>query len=210
MKKKTFAVVGLGVFGEAVALEMENLGAEVIAIDKNQEKVNQIADYVTVATAIDVRDEGKLRDIGISNVDGMVVAIAGDTDASVMATIVAKDEGVPYVFAKALDDMHCKILKRVGADEVQIPERLSGVRIARNMVNDNIKDFVELSSKFHMVELKPKREWIGKSLEQLNLRRKLQINVVAIRRDGELYINIDPTAPIKEEDTLMIIASNNK
>ena len=136
MRKKTFAVIGLGRFGMAVAMELESLGAEVMALDNDQDKVDKIADYVTVATMVDVREEEQLLHTGLGNVDAVVVAIANDTDASVMATLIAKEEGVPYVFAKAKDAMHMKILKKVGADEVMIPENTAGIRLARKLIEE--------------------------------------------------------------------------
>lgn len=208
MSKKSYMVIGIGRFGEAVAMEMEHLGAEVIALDCDEDKINRIADYVTLASVVDVREENQLKNMGLSNVDGVVVAIAEDVDASVMATIIAKEAGVPYVFAKAKDAIHKRILEKVGADEVMIPEKSSGCRIARNIVNENVKDFVELSKQFQLVEILPKKEWIGKSIRQLDLRKKMQLNIVAIRDGEELSINVDPDVILDENITLLVIVDH--
>lgn len=133
--KKSYIVVGIGSFGRAVALELEQNGVEVIVVDKNEEKVNKLADYVTMAAAVDVRDETQLAKLGIDKVDGMVIGITSDTDASMIATIVGKEAGVPFIFAKARDDLHKKMLKLAGADEVTVPERIEGVRLARKIKN---------------------------------------------------------------------------
>lgn len=204
---KSFMVVGIGRFGRAVALELEQNDVEVIAVDSNEEKVNEIADYVTMAAAVDVRDETKLIKLGIDKVDGMIICITSDTDASAVAAIAGKEAGVPYIFAKAKDELHKKILQRVGADEVMVPEWISGIRLARNLVYENLKDVIEFSNTFQMLEIIPEEEWIGKSLGELHLRQKLQLNVVAIRKNGEFVLQFDPAVPLKKEETLLVIKS---
>lgn len=205
--KKSFMVVGIGRFGRSVALELEQNGVEVIAVDSNEEKVNEIADYVTMAAAVDVRDESKLKKLGIERLDGMIICITSDTDASTVAAIAGREAGVPYIFAKAKDELHKKILQRVGADEVMIPEWISGIRLARNLVYENLKDVIEFSNTFQMLEIIPEEKWVGKSLRELHLRQKLRLNVVAIRKSGEFVLQFDPAAPLKREETLLVIKS---
>lgn len=204
---KSFMVVGIGRFGRAVALELERNGAQVIAVDKNEEKVNQIADYVTMAAAVDVRDETKLSKLGMAHVDGMIICITSDIDASAIAAVLGREAGVPYIFAKAKDELHKKILERVGADEVMIPEWISGIRLAGNLIHENLRDVIEFSNTFQMMEIIPLKEWIGKSLGELRLRQKLKINVVAIRKNGELALQFDPAVPLKEGENLLVIKS---
>ena len=205
MAKKTFMVVGLGLFGEAIALELERLGMQVIGVDKCQERVDHVADYLTMAVCIDVCNDDQFRNLDLARVDGMVIAMAEDTDASVMATIIAKEEGVPYVYAKARDGLHMKILKRVGADEAEVPERASGIHLARKMANDNLRNFVELSTRFRLVETSPKEEWVGKSLKDLNLRKKYNINVIGYHRGDHWSIQIDPDKPLEKDMNLLVI-----
>lgn len=204
---KSFMVVGIGRFGRAVALELERNGAQVIAVDKNEEKVNQIADYVTMAAAVDVRDETKLSKLGMDKVDGMIICMTSDTDASAIATVAGREAGVPYIFAKAKDELHKKILERLGADEVMIPEWISGIRLAGNLIHENLKDVIEFSNTFQMMEIIPQKEWVGKSLGELRLRQKLKINVVAIRKNGELVLQFDPAVPLKAGENLLVIKS---
>lgn len=204
---KSFMVIGIGRFGRAVALELEQSGVEVIAIDKNEEKVNRIADYVTMAAAVDVRDEGKLSKLGIANVDGIIICITADTDASAIAVMAGREAEVPYIFAKAKDELHQKMLKKLGADEVMVPECISGIRLARNLIYDNLKDVIEFSNRFQMLEIIPEREWIGKTLKELNIRQKMKMNVVAIRKNGEFVLQFDPAVPLKKEETLLVIKS---
>lgn len=204
---KSFMVIGIGRFGRAVALELERSGVEVVAIDKNEEKINGIADYVTMAAAVDVRDEDKLLKLGIGKMDGIILCITSDTDASAIAVMAGREAKVPYIFAKAKDELHKKILKELGADEVMVPEWISGIRLARNLVNDNLKDVIEFSNRFQLMELIPEKQWIGKTLQELNIRQKMKMNVVAVRKNGEFVLQFDPAVPLKEEETLLIIKS---
>ncbi len=145
-----------------------------------------------------------MQELGLSNMDGVIVAMTGSLDASIMATIMAKEEGVPYVLAKAQDEVHERILKRVGADKVIIPERESAARVARNMISGNFLDFIELSERVRMVELSVKPEWMGYSLCELDLRKKYSLNVMAIRSEGELVTNIDPEEKLTADMTLLV------
>ncbi len=204
MENKSFAVLGLGKFGRSTVEELVRAGAEVMAVDNDEEKVKRISEIAAYAMQADVRDSEAMQELGLSNMDGVVVAMTGSLDASIMATIMAKEEGVPYVLAKAQDEVHERILKRVGADKVIIPERESAARVARNMISGNFLDFIELSDRVRMVELTVKPEWAGYSLRELDLRKKYSLNVMAIRSGGELITSIDPEAKLTEEMTLLV------
>lgn len=203
--KKSFAVLGLGKFGMSVARELSRAGAEVLAVDIDREMVHEVADDVTCAMCADVRDAETLETLGLSNMDAVIVAITGDLNASVMATICSKEAGVPFVMAKAEDEIHTKILKKVGADKVIIPERESGTRTARMLLSSNIVDFIELSKNICLIEEEVKSEWIGKNLRELNLRQKHKMNVVALRKGEEVIANISPDKPLEEGMRLMVI-----
>ena len=203
--KKSFAVLGLGKFGMSVARELSRAGAEVLAVDIDKEMVNEVADEVTCAMCADVCDTDTMETLGLSNMDGVVVAITGNLNASVMATILSKEAGVPFVLAKAEDDIHTKILKKVGADKVIIPERESGIRTARHILSSNIVDFIELSRNICLIEEEVKEEWIGKNLKELNLRQKHKMNVVALRKGEEVIVNISPDKPLEKGMRLMVI-----
>ncbi len=206
MKKKSFAVLGLGKFGSGVAESLTKAGAEVLAVDNNEEIINNIAQSVTYAVRADICDVEVLRSLGVGNMDGVVVAITGSLDASVMATITAKELGVPYILAKASNALHKKILEKVGADRVIIPEKESGNRMAYQLLAKNFLDIIELSDKVSMVELAVKPEWIGKSLRSLDLRKKAGANVVAIKQKEEVVVTMDPDKPLTEDMILWVTA----
>ncbi|MCI8747538.1 MAG: TrkA family potassium uptake protein [Lachnospiraceae bacterium] len=206
---KSFAVFGLGKFGRSVATELANAGADVLAIDNDKERVHALADVVTCAVAADIRDTEAMEELGISNMDAVVVAITRSLDASILATIFAKEAGVPYVIAKSQDETHSKILKKVGADKVVRPELETGIRIARHLATGNILDFVELSETIKMLEINIKPDWAGCTLRELDLRGKEHINVIAIRKDGELIVNPDPDS-ILAPDLSMLITVEKK
>lgn len=206
MKKKSFAVLGLGKFGSGVAESLTKAGAEVLAVDTDEEIINNIAPNVTHAVCADVCDAEVLKSLGVANMDGVVVAITGSLDASVMATIIVKELGVPYILAKANDALHKKILEKVGADRVIIPEKESGNRMAYQLLAKNFLDIIDLSDKVSMVELAVKPEWIGKSLRTLDLRKKAGANVVAIKQGQEVVVTMDPDTPLTEEMVLWVTA----
>ena len=202
--QKSYAVLGLGKFGRSVAVELASAGAEVLAVDIDAEKVHDIAPYVTTAVRADVCDVDAIKSFGLSNFDGVIVAITSSLDASVLATITAKEEGVPYIFAKTSDQTHATILEKVGADKVLIPEKESGIRLARMLTVGKFKDFIELSDNVKMIEIEVKESWLGKTLRALNLRQKEKINVVCARKDGEIIANLDPDMPLSDEYTLIV------
>lgn len=205
MKKKSFAVFGLGKFGESVARELAQIGAEVLALDIDEEKVHEIAPYVTRAMKVDVCDMETMESLGLSNMDGVIISITSNLDASIMATIICKEAGVPYIMAKSGEEIHSTILKKVGADKVIIPEKESGLRVARSLISGNFKEFIELSSTIRMIEIAARADWIGKTLRELNLRKRLNINVIGIRDKNEIVMNLGPDIPIKKEYSFIVV-----
>ena len=208
MARKEFVVFGLGRFGRSVAMTLAESGCEVLAVDNNQDNVTDIADYVTHAVCMNITDAESLEDIGLRNFDGAIVAIGTNLESSVMITILAKEMGIPYVLAKAQNDLHAKILKKVGADMVVFPEKETGIRIANNLVMGNFFDAIELSSVFSMMDLDLPEDWCGHTLRSLNVRAKKKINVIGIRREGKLNINPDPDEPLQSGDVLIVIGKN--
>lgn len=210
MGKKSYAVIGLGRFGAAIAEELSRAGAEVLAVDEDEERVHELASVVTCAVKTDVCDAESMESLGLSNMDGVVVAITENLDASIMGTIIAKEAGVDYILAKARDAIHARILEKVGADKVIVPEKESGVRIARSMMSGKFLDFIELSDRIRMIEIPVKEEWIGKTLIQLNLRKAKKINVIAVRNvDDEIIVNFDPERPIKAGMSMLVTVDRN-
>lgn len=209
MAKKEFIVLGLGRFGGSVAESLSAGGCEVLAIDKDIDKVNQVADNVTRAIKADVTDIDFLRELGINNFDGVIIGIGGDLESSVLATIFAKEQGSPYILVKAKNDLHARILKKVGADVVVFPEKETGIRIANNLMMGNFFNAIELSNTCSIMEITALKEWIGHSLKQLNFRARYKVNVIAINRNGITEINWDADKVLKDGDTLITIGTNN-
>ena len=204
MINKSFAVLGLGKFGESVVRELYEAGADVLAVDRNKERLQSVADFATYAVAADIEDAEAVNALGLSNMDGGVIAVTENLNASILGTIYAKEAGVPYVAAKAKDETHIRILRKLGADMTVLPEYESGIRIARHLATGNILNFVELSANIRMVEISIRREWEGHSLLELDLRRKERINVIAIRNGDEVITNPDPRQPLEDGCSMLI------
>ena len=207
MQKKTYAVFGLGRYGIAVARELVDNGKEVIAVDNDQRIVNDAAAYLPVCKCADVSDAEVISRLGIGNIDTVIVCMASNLEASVMAVTLCKEAGVQKVIAKCGNEMHQKILLRVGADQVVFPEYESGVRLAKNLLSSGFIDMFSLSKDVSMVEIDVKEEWIGKNLIELSLRKKYSINVVAIRNGDEIITTVEPTLPLKKDMQLLVIAN---
>ena len=208
--KKTYAVFGLGRYGIAVARELVSNGMEVIAVDADEKIVNAAADELPICKCADITDPDVIRQLGISNVDVVIIAMANNLEASVMAVTLCKEIGVKTVIAKCANEMHQKILDRVGADKVVFPENESGIRLARNLLSSGFVDMVSLAKNVSMIELDMRPEWAGKNLIELNLRKKYSINVVALRREDMVSVDIDPHAPLAKDDKLIVIANTGK
>jgi len=207
---KTYAVLGLGRYGRSVAEKLVSSGAEVLAVDVDQNNVNSAIETIPVCKCADITEPEVFKRLGISNMDVVVVAMASNLESSVMAVTLCKEAGVPMVIAKCGNEMHQKILSRVGADRVVFPEKESGMHLASNLLTSGFVEMMELSEEVSMVEINVSDSWIGKSLIELNLRKKYSINVVAIRNGKEINTSIDPTLPLKKGETLIVIANTSK
>lgn len=207
---KSYAVFGLGRYGAAVATELVKSGAEVLAVDKNEKFVSAVAPFVPLCKCADVTDPDVIKQLGIANIDVVIVAMASSLEASVMAIMLCKEAGVPEVIVKCGDEMHRKIFLRVGADQVVFPEHESGIRLAKNLLSAGFVDIIELAENVSMVELDVKPEWVGKNLLELNLRKKYGINIVAIKRGNSVSTTIDPELPFESDMGLIVIANTSK
>ena len=205
--KKTYAVFGLGRYGRAVARELVENGMEVIAVDADQKIVNDAAAYLPVCKCADVTDSEVISRLGISNIDTVIVCMASNLEASVMAVTLCKEAGVKNVIAKCANEMQQKILLRVGADKVVFPENESGIRLAKNLLSSGFIDMISLSKDVSMIEIDVRDEWCGKNLIELNLRKKYGFNIVAIKKGEKVNVNINPEQPLEEETTLIVIAN---
>ena len=209
MANKQFVVIGLGRFGASVAKTLYSLGNDVLAIDKDEDLIQDISDSVTHAVQMDATDENALRTLGLRNFDVAVVTIGANIQSSVMVTLLVKELGVKYIIAKGNSDLHAKVLYKIGADRVILPEKDMGVRVAHNLVSSSILDYIELSPDYSILEIKPLKVWDNKTLNELNLRSKYGINVIAIKKGEEIDITPSANAVIDSEDTLVVIGPIN-
>lgn len=209
---RSFAVLGMGRFGMAVAQALYEAGNDVLVADKDSELLDQLSSKITFAVCADLSDEKAVSELGLENMDGVIVAMGMDLEASILCVMIAKESGVPYIVAKARNPRMGEILKKVGAHKIVYPEDESGKRTAKLLSSETFLDFFDLSGKFAIVEMKPKEEWIGKNIRNLDLRRKYKINVVAIKHgDGAEFDHIiDPDVPLDESDVLLVMIEKNR
>lgn len=206
---KQIIVIGCGRFGTSVAKTLTRLGHDVMIVDNDPETVRELSEYVTSAVQMDAVDEASYKTVGIKNFDVAVVTIGSNIQASIMATVIVKDMGVPIVIAKAQNEIHGKVLRRVGADKVIYPERDMGVRVAYNIATPNILDIIEFSPDYSIIETVALDDWDGKSLKELKLSHTFGLTVIAIKT-GE-SINISPFADdvIRKGDIVVVLGNND-
>ena len=202
---KSVVVIGLGLFGSSVARQLCALGAEVLAIDTNSELVQQLSGDVTTAAVADARDLEVLRALGAQECDCAVVAIGDDLAVSVLATMNLKELGIPRIICKAHDETHRKVLEKLGADKVVIPEREVAEKLARSMTSHNVLDFIELSSDYGIVELNTPKAWVGKSLKELDVRARLGVNIIAIERNDKVSVSPRAEFELAKNDILVVL-----
>ena len=209
-KNNTYAVFGLGRYGTAVAKELIENGKEVIAVDTDQKIVNDLSAFIPVCKCADVTDPEVISRLGIGNVDTVIICMAGNLEASVMAVTLCKEAGVETVIAKCANEMHQKILLRVGADKVVFPENESGIRLAKNLLSSGFIDMISLSKDVSMIEIDVKEEWVGKNLIELDLRKKYGFNIIALKKDGNVNVTVNPEQKLDAATTLIVIANTSK
>lgn len=206
---KSFLVVGLGRFGTALAQDLCARGHEVLALDVREERVQAAADLVTRSVAADARDPEVLRALGARNFDCAVVAFAEDVGDSALITLNLKELGVPRVVSKANSAVHRKVLEKIGADKVVFPEQEMALRLARNLSDADLLNFIELSKNFSIVERRCPKPWQGKTIRTLDVRAKYQLNVMAIRKKmGELVVSPGGDYVLQGDDSLVVLGDN--
>lgn len=208
MTKKQYAVIGMGRFGSSVAQTLTNLGFDVLAIDASEQRIQEVSMFVTHAVSADCTDEDAVRALGIRNFDVVVIAIGQDIQASILTTLVLKDLGVPKIIVKAQNELHGKVLNKIGADKVVYPERDMGMRVAHHLISPNIVDFIELSDDYSILEIKAPAQMRGQNLKQLDIRARYRCNVVAIKTGSQMNIAPHPEDMITAEDVLVIVGKN--
>ena len=202
---KSFVVVGLGRFGSETAVKLSQAGCEVLAIDNSNELVQQISDSVTQAVVGDARDKGVLRALGVKDFDCAVVAIGASLADSVLATMNLKELGVPYIVCKAHDETHREVLKKLGADKVVVPEKEQAARLAKSLASRNVLDYIELSEDYGIIDVSAPKIWQDKSLIELNVRAKLGVNILAVKREGNITVSPSADFRIAQGDVLVVL-----
>ena len=205
---KSFVVIGLGRFGSEVARSLCRQGCEVLAIDISSELVQQVSEDVTQAVVGDGQDKEILRALDVKSFDCGVVAIGDNLGASVLATMNLKELGVPYVVSKASDETHKQVLAKLGADRVVIPEKENAVRLAKSLGSTNVLDYIELSEDYGIIDTPAPEKWDGKTLIELNVRAKLGVNILAIKREGSITVSPAADYKILKGDVLVVLGSN--
>lgn len=204
---KSYVVIGLGRFGAEAAKQLCKLGCEVLAMDTRNDLVQQVAGDVTHAVVGDAQDKEVLRALGVRNFECAIVAIGGALGASVLATMNLKELGVPYIVCKAHDETHRRVLEKLGADKVVIPEQENAIRLAHSLSSPNVLDYIELSNDYGIIEVPAPKSWAQHTLRELNVRAKLGVNIIAVRRDGK--INVSPPAEFRVTagDVMVVLGS---
>ncbi|MCI9606270.1 MAG: TrkA family potassium uptake protein [Oscillospiraceae bacterium] len=202
---KSFVIIGLGRFGTAIASELSALGHEVLAVDVDEERVQQVADHVTHAVTGDGRNIEVLRALGVRNFDCVVVAMGSDVGNSALITLNLKELGVKEVICKAQSHVHSRVLEKIGADRVVFPEYEMGAKLAQGLSSSNVLNFIELSEDYGILELSAPQSWQGKSLRELDVRNRHHVNVIAIRKNGELNVAPSPDLPLESGDQVVAL-----
>ena len=205
---KTYVVIGLGLFGQAIARQLCTLGAEVLAMDVRSDLVQQVANDVTYAVVGDAQDKEVLRSLGVRDMDCAVIAIGDDLAASVLITMNLQELGVPYIVSKAHDETHRRVLEKLGVNRVVIPEQENAQRLGRSLHSHNVLEYIELSEDYGILEVPAPKAWVGQTLKGLNVRAKHSVNIIAIENDKS--VNVSPPADyeIREKDILVVLGDN--
>lgn len=209
MHSKQFAVIGLGRFGSSMVRALTSMGHEVLAIDANEDRVQKMVDIATEAVEADSKDEDALKALGIRNFDVVVVAIGENIQANILTSIILKELGCKKVVAKAQNELHGKVLEKIGVDLVVYPERDMAVKIAQTLVSRNVLDLINLSPHYSLIELIAPPHFVGHTLGGLNLRKIYQVSVLAIKRDDDLIVAPGPEIMIMERDLLVLVGKTD-
>lgn len=206
---KQVLVIGAGRFGASITTTLYTMGHDVMVVDKNEEVVNELSEFSTHSLQGDGADERTIKSIGVSNFDICVIGMGSDIQSSILIGIMLKESGAKYVVAKAQNELQAKVLYKVGVDKVVFPEREMGAKIAQSLVPTNIMDYIELSPDYSIVEIAALDEWNGKDLEDLNMREKYGVNIMAIKKGPDVQISFTASTVIEEGDILIVIGRNN-
>lgn len=205
---KSYVVIGLGLFGQAIARQLCMLGAEVLAVDVRSDLVQQVANDVTHAVVGDAQDKEVLRALGVRDMDCAIVSIGDDLAASVLITMNLMELEVPYIVCKAHDETHRRVLEKLGANRVVIPEQENAQRLGRSLHSHNVLEYIELSEDYGILEIPAPRSWIGKTLKELNVRAKLGVNIIAVQSSEKTNVSPSADYQIQEADIMVVLGDN--
>lgn len=208
-KNKQYLVLGLGRFGESLARSLHKLGHEVLAVDSDAELVDAISPFVTQAVQIDATDEGALQTLGVRNFDAAIVSIGHNMRDSILVCVLLKELGIPYLIAKATDELHAKVLRKIGVDRVVFPEREMGIRLAKSLLTPNVLELMELSDDYQLVETLLPAPWVGSSIIGLDVRKRFGIIILAIHRGGEFMVSPAPNTVFESGDILLVLGKKH-
>ena len=208
-KTKQFMVLGMGLFGSSLAKALHEMGHEVLAVDSDEDLVEAIAPYVTQAVQIDATDEAALQELGVRNFDAVIVSIGKNLRDSILVCVIIKELGVPYLIAKATDEIHAKVLRKIGVDRVVFPERDMGMRVAKSLVTPNVLEMMEFSGDYRLIEIILPSKWVGRSIIEVDVRRKYGISILAIQRDGQFIVSPSPDAVFETGDILLVLGQKD-
>lgn len=208
-KTKQFMVLGMGLFGSSLAKSLHEMGHEVLAVDSDADLVEAIAPYVTQAVQIDATDEAALQQLGVRNFDAVIVSIGKNLRDSILVCVIIKELGVPYLIAKATDEIHAKVLRKIGVDRVVFPERDMGVRVAKSLVTPNVLEMMEFSGDYRLIEIILPAKWAGNSIREVDVRRKYGISILAIQRDGQFIVSPSPDTVFEVGDILLVLGQKD-
>lgn len=210
-KKKQFAVLGLGDFGMCMAKELAGLGGQVLAVDDDEDHIEEISEYVTSVVKGDCGDAEVISTLNLGEMDAVIIGIGNNLAASVVTTIIAKEEGAPYILAKVNNSIQETALKKVGVDQTIWVERAMGERIARSLIHQGkLLDSLDLSEEYSLVEVRMPAEWVGKSLRELNLRVRYGFNVVAYKKNGQIDPTPDPDLKLEQDASILLVGADEK
>lgn len=205
MKRKQYLVLGLGRFGTSVAKALCDMGQEVLAVDSDEELVNSIAPHVTQALQLDATDETLLSGLGVKNFDAAIVSIGQNTRDSILVCVLLKELGVPALIAKANDELHAKVLRKIGVDRVVFPERDMGLRLARSIISPGVLELMNLSDDYQIIEVLAPSKWVGNTIMGVDVRRKHGVNILAIHRNDRFLVSPAPEMLFEANDTLLVM-----
>lgn len=208
-ERKTYVILGLGRFGQTLAKQLTDFNQDVIAIDKDMAVVEKVSAFVANALCMDYSDIDALAAAGVKDADTGIVTTGTMLDQAIQGVMNLKELGVPYVLAKANNIKTARLLEKVGADKTITPEHDMAVRCARALISNDILEMVDVDAENSLLKIKVLSNWVGHNLKQLDLRTKYSINVIGIERDGKLSVNVNPDEEFKENDEVLLVASND-